>query len=919
MRTLRAWMVRAAGLVGRTRRERELADEIESHLQLHVDDSIRAGLSPAEARRAAVLKLGGVEPTKEAWRDRRSLPVLEPLARDLRFGARLLVRQKAFSAIAIVLLAVGIGANVAAFTIVDALLLRPAVGRPAGQVVGLYSRDRTRPDTYRAFSYPEYEDVRAHTDVFASVAAHNLAFVGLADPGGATRRVFADIVTANYFQTYGVSLGLGRTFRPEEERPGADIAVAILGESAAARLGGGAGVLGGTVTVNGRAFTVVGVAPRGFGGNTTVIAPSLFLPLGVYDTVMNDFARADQPGGLADRRHRNLIVVAQLPPGATIASTHAAVDGIGGQMAHAYPADSKDQELLLAPLSRTSISTEPETDAGPATVAVALLSMAALVLIIASFNVANMLLARSGARSKEMAVRLAIGGSRGRLVRQLLAEGFVLAAAGGLAGLALAAASTRAIFAAIAAAAPLDIAIDAAPDWRIVAALAAYAVVSTLAFALVPAWKLTRPDAAPALKDQAGELLSGRRSRWSTPNLLVMAQLACSLVMVTVGAVFLRGARAAAAADPGFTLDRGVLVELDPSLAGAADTRARETFASVLDRVRARPDVVAASIASTVPFGDISIGESVQKAGAPIRRGDANDAGLVEAQFTSIGRDYFKALGLAILRGRDFTADEARSADGPRVAIVDEPLARRLFADGAALGRDVQYTPEAAGAAPIVLRVVGVSPGVKQSLFDLTPVPHLYVPYGRQFQADMWLHVRTSAPDARADAALLPGLRRMIRDVDPSVPILTLETRAAFRDSNPLLALVRIGAAVFSVFGLVALIVAALGVYGLKAYLVERRRREIGIRLALGAAPSAVVRMVIGDGLAPTLVGLVAGFGLAVLAGLAMRGLSFQERRADPLLVLGALLVLVGAGLLASWLPARRAARIDPSRVLRQA
>jgi predicted permease len=833
---------------------------------------------------------------------------------DVRYAFRLLIRHRGFTAAAALVLALGTGATTTVLSLTDSLLLRPRVGRPAGEVVGLYTRDRTHPDGYRAFSYPDYAELRSRTDLFASLAAHNLTLAGLTE-GNSTRRVLADVVTANFFDTFGAPVALGRTFTADEERPSANIFVAVLSDGMWRRLGARTDILGRTIRLSGRAFTVVGVAAQGFGGSLGFVTPELWVPTGVYDAITEDVMRGGAGTTLGDRQRYSLIVLAQLKPGATMASLTPALQAASLERATAS-GENRDQELLVAPLSRFSISTRPTTDREIAGVITMLLGMAAIVLVIASFNLANMLLARGGARRKEFAIRLAIGGSRARLVRQLVIEGFVLSLVGGAAGLLLAALSVRSLLAVLTPVTPVMFMVDATPDLRTVIAALASCVIATLVFATLPAFKLARTQAGRELKDQAGEL-GGRRGRLSISSLLVTGQLAFSLVMLTLAAVAFRGAVESASADPGFTFDRGILVQMDTNLAGYDEARARDIYRRVLDRVRARPEVASASLASIMPFGDMSDSQTVQRAGPEIDPNDArNAAGLATATFTSITHDYFSSVGLNLLAGRDFTASEEMLERGPNVAIIDEPLARKVFGTENAIGQSIQLDDSTHAKPPQVLEVVGVAAGVRDDLFAENAEPHLYVPYGQTFRSNAFLHVRTSSAGAK-EGALLPGLRREITSVDAGLPILAVQTLAGWRAENDLFLLVRMFAAILGTFGVAALFLATIGLYGLKAYIVSRRTREIGIRIALGATPSGVTWLVVREGLVWSMIGLVVGAVLSFAAGLGMRSVVYQGRGADPLIIALVVGVLTSAGLLASWLPARRAARIAPIQAMR--
>ena len=852
------------------------------------------------------------------------------LLQDLRYGVRLLFRHRGFTAVAALVLAFGIGANTAVFTIVNTLILKPRPGVPDRELAGVYSRDRTQADAYRAFSYPNYADLRAR-GLFASLTAHNFSLLGLTE-AGVTKRVFVDVITANYFDTFGVPLARGRTFTAEEERPGANVPVAILSHGMWRRLGGTDQVLGTTITLNSRTYTVVGVAAKGFGGSMVMVTPELFVPTGVYDTITNDFLRDGLPSTLADRRHHALILVARLKPGDSIASVKPAIDGASAQLEQAFPGENQNQALLLAPLARLSVSTSPQTDDGLGSVATLLFSMSGLVLLVASFNLANMLLARGSARQKEFAIRLAIGGTRLRLIRQLLAESAVLAVAGGFVATFVGWWATRWLATSLAPRLPVNIEFDTTPDLRVLAATVGLCLVSALLFGLGPAWRHAKTDAVPELKDQAGEMAGRRRSRFATRNLLVMGQLAFSLVTLTAAGMFVRSATENGVADPGFTFERGILANTDPSLAGRDPVAVKRFYQTALARLRAVPGVASASIGSIMPFGEFSEGKWVQKAGAPLRTGATGStsmgtgpastrdgiAGLVDSISTAIGADYFKTLGLAVTRGREFTEAEELSTAEDRVAIIDETLAERLFGRENPLDQLVQWQAGRRGAdRTVVARVVGVVAPSRHQLFEGPMPPHIFTTVGQEPRASLFLHARTSAPSAAAEADMLPEIRRLLSAIDADVPIIALETRPMFRDRNFVLWAIRAGAKIFVAFGLLALFMTVVGIYGLKSYIVARRTREIGIRVALGASSRQVIGLIVRDGYFTTAVGIVGGLGLSVVAGSAIRNMLFGDAKFDAIVIFGAVGMLAVAALAAAWLPARRAARVPPTLALR--
>jgi predicted permease len=468
---------------------------------------------------------------------------LKNLLRDVRFGARMLRKNLGFTCAAVTVLALGIGANTAIFSLVNAFLLKPLVMQTPAAIVGCYSRD-TRKSDYRAFSYPDYADLRKVGEdgsAFSSLLAHNLAMVGLSEGAGdTTRRVFADIVSSNYFTTFGVPLSQGRAFTPKEERPASAVPVAIVSYSYWKKNGADPHVLGKTLQINGRIYTVIGVTAEGFTGTTALISPELYLPLGVYELVMNDFEGRGRP--LAARDNHALILVGRLRPGITQKLADASLATVASHLAAAYPEDDKDQTFIVRPLSRIGISTEPSTDSGLIAPSVLLLSLAAVVLLIASLNVANMMLARGTTRRREVAIRLALGGSRADILRQLLVEGLLLALAGGAGGLALAFWCTGALVHSMARLAPLDIVYTAGPDIRVLFATIGFCVLSTILFALGPAWNLSRRNLVADLKSgDRSDFQPGRfRGIFSRRNLLVMGQISLSLMLLSAAGLFIR-------------------------------------------------------------------------------------------------------------------------------------------------------------------------------------------------------------------------------------------------------------------------------------------------------------------------------------------------------------------------------------------
>ncbi|HUR21898.1 MAG TPA: ABC transporter permease [Vicinamibacterales bacterium] len=833
--------------------------------------------------------------------------------KDLRLGLRVFRHQPGFAFVAVLVLGLGIGANTTIFSLVNSLVLKPRPG--AGErLVSVYSKNRAEPDSFRAFSYANFSDLRAHTEIFASLTAHNPAMVGITE-GGTTRRAMVDITTSDVFTTFDLPLTMGRAFTREEERPGADLPVAILSHSAWTRAGASPDVIGSTMKINQRDFTVIGVAPKGFGGTMAMVSNEAWVPLGVYATVVNDFASDGLTGTLSDRRHHALIPYGRLREGVTIESAAPMLAAASASMESAYPVENKDQDLVIGRLSRVSVTTTPPGETELSILAASLLSMSGIVLLVASLNLANMQLARAGARRKEFAIRLAIGGSKSRLVRQLITEGIVLALCGGAIALFASWAAMRALLSGMNGLLPLLLTIDPTPDWRIFAATLLFGLAGTLISGLGPALSSARTAVLPHLKEHAGELPVARRGRFATRHLLVMGQLALSLTLLTTAGAFVRGAFVAAGVDPGFSLDRGVLTTMDTGLANYDQARTTDTYSQVLERVRQVPGVTHAAFATQVPFGEISEARRFQKAGTIIPPSDPNhDAQTVVATNMGISPDYFASLGLALTRGRDFTDGEWRTSNGTAVAIIDQSLATRLFGQDDPIGRRLQTSPNDDGSVETI-EVVGLAPPIRHDMFEKEPGPHVYRPYAQTYRSGIYLHAQT-APGTD-ESTLLPALRRVLQGIDSQLPVLTLETAPMYRERNPVLWLVRTGATLFAVFGGVALFMAALGIYGVKAYLVSRRTREIGIRMALGATARDVISLVMRDGIGLAMSGLILGLVLSALAVRAISGFLFGGGSFDAPIVTAAFVTLAFSALVASWIPARRATRIAPTTALR--
>jgi len=588
------------------------------------------------------------------------------MIQDFKFAVRQLLKAPGFTIAAVLVLALGIGANTAVFSLVNTLFFAPPAYAKPHEMMQIFSQDKKDPKKFRGFSYPTYRDIREQNTVFSDAMAFNLALIGLGQKGD-TRRAFAAVVSSNYFSVLGVPLARGRAFLPEEETPGRNATVAIVSYGYWQKHDLDPSVLGSQFLVNGRPFTIVGITPKGFAGTLQVLSPEVWLPMSVYDQVANDFGSKSKTT-MDDRNATQLRVMARLKPGTTAAAAKPAFEGLAANLEKAYPVEQKDQTFIVAPVSRNTVGTSPSADRALKSIAPLLLGMAVVVLLVACLNLANMLLARGTARRKEIAIRLALGGSRWRIVRQLLSEGFVLALLGGVGGLVLGLWSSDLLVGSMRKLMPLEIVWSNGPNSAILAATFGFCLLGTLMFALGPALKLSRSSVVGDLKQQAGEDVVRRRWKFLPRHPLVVVQIGFSLALLTAAALFIRGASKAASVDTGLKPGASYLLEVDASLAGYESKRAQQLYQNLSARLAGLPGVEHASISATVPFGIISSEKNVQRAG--VHPGpDAKPATAVEglafkAAWNSVGADYFSTVGLPLLRGRAFTEAEATWSKG---------------------------------------------------------------------------------------------------------------------------------------------------------------------------------------------------------------------------------------------------------------
>ncbi|MGE3274607.1 MAG: ADOP family duplicated permease [Vicinamibacterales bacterium] len=833
---------------------------------------------------------------------------------DLRVSVRQLAKAPGFTAAAIVVLALGIGLNAAMFSLVYAFGL---MGRPYAdpdRVVQLYSSKTSTPDSYRAFSYAAYRELASHPEVFSGVFAHNPTLVGVGE-GGDSRRAFAALVSREYFEVLGVPIVRGRGFTAQESRPGQDIPVTIVSWAYWQKTGFDPDVIGREIRVNGRPFTIIGVTPRGFTGTMMVFGPELFFPFGVFDTVSNDF-QGETARTLERPDAFNLFLVARLADGVDPAGLDAPLSVVAGRLASTFPAEYEDARLTAGPLPRFGTSTSPSDESVLGLLALMLLGLTGAVLLTVCLNLASLLMARGSARRKEFAVRLALGGGRFRIVRQLLLEGFLLSLAGGTAGILLGFYGVDTLMGAFASMLPLTIVLEGATSPAVVAATFFFCLLATGAFALGPALRHSTVDVLADLKPHAGDDTTRRRRRWLPRNPLVVAQVALSLALLIAAGLWIRMAQTALSVDLGYRADSTVMAEVDGKLAGLSSPQVLDLYSRVTTRLAALPGSRAA-VGALVPLGMVHIGREVRRAGIQVPD-DAKPATpetgrALGADWNAVSGEYFDVMGVSLLQGRTFTAAESFQAGGPPVVILDEVLARKLWPDGSALGQQVQFTVRDGGRPDLTYDVVGIAATTRRDLFEKEPSGAVYEPFGQSALGNAYFHVRP----ATAAPGFADEVRRVIHAEAPGLPMFSARTFGDHVASAIEYWALKLAASLFGVFGGLAMVVALVGIYGVMSYAVARRTREIGIRMAVGARPRSVQGMVLGESLSMTLAGLAIGLVLGIGTGQALASIFVDLSPFDAVVFSLVPIGFLVAAVAAAWFPARRATRVQPMQALR--
>ncbi len=815
------------------------------------------------------------------------------LLQDLRFAVRLLIRNRAVTLVAVLSLALGIGANTTVFTLVNAILLQPMLVRDIDRLVTIGTNEvrNNTPVVLGGTSRPNFEDLRDQNSVLSGATLTGFSALALSG-SGEPEQIFAQIVSGNYFDVLGAPVAAGRTFRPEEDQRFGEHPVAVLAYGLwQRRFGGDRNLIGQPIKLNGHEFTVIGVTGEGFRGTMPVGGPDLWVPFAMHQQALTGLGTEMYKS----RRGLGFQAFGRLKDGVTLEQARANVDSIGKSLEAAFPTDNRGRSFALTPFTEGVMP--------PAFRQQLVLSgtigmvVVGLVLLIACGNVANLLLARASARRQEIAVRLSVGASRSRLIRQLLTESILLSFAGGVAGL-LIAYWARAVLWALRPPFMQANFIDLDFDGRVLAFAGIASLVTGIVFGLVPALQSSRPNLVTELKERTAQATG---ARWyNIRHLLVVGQLALSLVALVSAGLFLRSLANAQQIELGFDADGLMVMGINAGNQGFDETRGRDLYRRVLERLDGVPGVESATLSTAVPLF----------AGGFMRttfRDDQDTKDPRNGRLTAINEiadRYFETMQIPIVEGRAFTANDRQGA--PPVIIINQAMAKQFFPNEPALGRRLYIFGR-----PDAREIVGIAKTIKYNNVGEPDTAHMYVPLDQSYSSQVIVQARTAGdPDA-----LLGTVRRELQQLDPSMPLLNVNTyRTILRTS---LWAPRFGTSLLAVFGMLALLLAAVGLYGVMSYGVSQRTREIGIRMALGARDRDVRGMVVRQGLLLAMGGIVIGLLASFALARFVTSLLFGVSGADPVVFGAVAVVLMAVATLATYIPAWKASRVDPVDALR--
>lgn len=877
--------------------DEERARELEAHLEQETADNITRGMTAQEARRHAYMKLGNPTMIREEIWKMNSFVSVEDLGRDVRYALRQLWKSPGFAAIAIVTLALGIGVNTAIFSMVNGMLFRSLHIENETQVLRVGFRQNGA-NWDKTLSLPEYQTLTARTrEIFSNVFCEVYGLDGLSTKGSEPDRVFTDYVSGNYFDGLGVKAALGHLFNATEGvTPGADPYVVLGYAYWKEHFGGDRNIIGRQVALDSKPVTIIGVAPKSFRGMSSILGVQAYVPLAMTVTIENtpltDFNK---------QSFRSLQVYGRLRNGVTRQEAGAALTVVARDLARDHPVDERKAELRGFPVETGMVTGSLDQDTSLAMISSIFLGLAGLVLLLACVNVANLLLVRATVREREMVIRSALGARRFRLIRQMLTESVLLAALGGIGGIALGLAGSRLLMS-INLQTDLPIAFDFGFDWHVFAFSAAIAVLAGAVVGFVPAVRLARANLNLVLRE-GGRGIAGRGHKLRDG--LVTVQVSAALTLLVIAGLFMRSLERSAHADLGFDPNHVVTMMMDPGEVGYNVDRSLAFYKDLLPRMRRLPGVVAATVAESIPMGMLD-----NATNAVTIEGYTPPAGQAAPEIGNniIGTDYFETLQIPLVEGRPFR--DSDNAQSPYVAIVSKAMVKKYWPHEDPIGR--HFTMASEPTHP--LQIVGVAADAYYETPDGSPHSYFYTPYSQHdLNSLLALEVRTQGDPG----AMVPEIERAVHAQAPGLPLFDVKTlHQAMYSPNGLL-LYEVVAALAGVMGTLGLVLAVVGVYGVLSYVVSQKTGEIGVRMALGAGRGDILRMVYRQGL--WIVGLGLAVGLAASLGVAhlLRSMIVVSAT-DPATFVAVPALLGTIALLACYVPARRAMAVEPMKALRE-
>jgi len=815
------------------------------------------------------------------------------LLQDLRYAFRVLLHKPGFTIVAVLTLALGIGANATIFSVVDAIVFRPLPVNDPGSLVRLFNTSNIEIVETDNLSYPDYVDLRDKNDVFSSMLAFDTASL-VFGKGDRSDVATGYVASGNFFDMLGVKARLGGTFHAEDDEPAAAPVAVISYAAWQRRFGGDPNIVGQRIDLSSTPFTIVGVAPEGFTGLLKPYSPEFWIPIGKHATLRDGGAAS-----LQNRQERNLDIVGRLKPGVTLEQAKANMTALARGLAEVYPDTNLNRGLLVIPANR--IAVDPSLDKYVYIGSAFLMTLSGSVLLIACANLANLLLARGMARRREMAIRLSVGGSRRRLIRQLLTESVVLAVMGGAAGL-LVAMWCAAFLNVIKLPLPIDFALGVQLDWRVLAFTFAVSVATGIVFGLIPALHASKLDLNSALKDESGAV-KGSRRRALLRSALVVGQVTVSLVLLIFAGLAVRSLRNATSIDPGFNPRNVVVATIAPRLSSYGETKGRAFFRELLARLNALPGVESASMTANLPL-TLSVALSFFTLEGEEQLPE-NQRRLVD--MTMVSPEYFRTVGIPFIAGRDFSERDQDAAS--QLVVINETMARRFWPNENPVGR--RFSTTLFGAQLRRAEIIGVVKDGKYRTLGEEPRPFVYANMVQNYAGMATLIVRAGG-DTRT---VFADIRKTVSSIDRSMPVFGLMTLT--ERIGPSLLLPKYAAMLFGAFGVLGTLLAVVGLYGVVSYSVSQRTHEIGVRMALGGQRSDILKLVVGEGMVLTGVGLALGLAGALVLARFISVILYGIGSADPVTFIGISVLMIVVTLEACYIPARRVSGVEPTVALR--